>query len=103
MLCTLTSAILRIFKCTFPFEDCPALKIILCQLGENCFEIDLSITNRAKAASPCLPILISTIDTLTTRWVEFSIFYMEHLDPLMVDVDELQVVEALQDKMRWIV
>ena len=66
-------------------------------------DLRLAISQRTKPSCPVDPALITTVYTLFTCRVKLRVFYMEHPDPLMIIIDVLQVIEALQYKMRRII
>src|SRR3546814_10475105 len=73
------------------------------QLGENPAEIDLPVAQRAEAAGAIDPVLKPAIDPRTSGGVEFGVLDVEHADPLVINVDELQIVERLQHIMAGII
>ena len=83
----------------FPFEDGPAGEIVLRQLGKDCGEIDLAVTERAEAAGAIDPGLIAAVDTLPAAGAELGILDVKHLDALVVEVDVFEIVELLQNKV----
>src|SRR3546814_10911253 len=62
-------------------------------------EIDLPVAQRAEAAGAVDPVLKPAIDPRTSGGVEFGVLDVEHADPLVINVDELQIVECLQHIM----
>ena len=94
----LSRSVLRILDRALPFEDGPAPEIIMRHLRENLPEIDLPIAQAAKAARTVDPVLKPAIDTCATSRAELCILDVERLDPVMIDVDEGQIIELLQHK-----
>src|SRR6266478_122562 len=86
----------------FPFEDGPAVEAVLRQFGKDSGEVDLPIAGRAKAASAVDPRLISAVNALAPAGTKFRVFHVKHLDALVVEIDVLQVIELLQNKMTGI-
>jgi hypothetical protein len=46
---------LAILQAALPLQHRPAVKIVLGQLAENAFEVDLPVAGRAEAPGPLLP------------------------------------------------
>src|SRR5215217_1948067 len=80
----------------FPFQHGPAGKVVLRHLGEDGGEIDLAVAKRAEAPCPVDPALVAAINALAAGRIELGILDVEHLDPLVIDVDVVQVIELLQ-------
>ncbi len=91
------------FECTFPLNHSPTIKIIGSHFREHSAKIDLSIAQRAETSGTIDPALIATIDALTSGWIELGIFDVEHLDPVFIDVDIVEVIQTLQHIMRRII
>ena len=66
-------------------------------------EIDLTVAERAEAARAFDPWRIAGIDALPSVRIELAVLDVKRLDPLVVDVDEFEVVELLQHEVRRIV
>ena len=73
------------------------------QPGENPAEIDLAIAQRAEPARPLGPGRIGTIDPGAAIGPELGVLDVERLDPLVIDVDEFQIVELLQHEVAGII
>src|SRR5207344_3244562 len=58
---------------------------------------------RTKTAGALQPRLIATVDALLASGTKFRVLHMKHLEARVVEIDELQVVELLQNKMAGIV
>ena len=56
------SAILRMLQAAFPLQHGPGIIVVLCELGEDRAEIDLSVSKRPEPARAVNPVLISAID-----------------------------------------
>ncbi len=95
--------VLRMLQRAFPLEHGPAVEVVGRHLGEDRAEIDLAVAERTEAAGALDPALIAAIDALASGRVELGILDVEHLDPVLVDVDVVEIVEALQDEVRRIV
>jgi hypothetical protein len=50
-------------------------------------------------ASAIHPRLVAAIDALASRWIEFRILDVKHLDAVFVDVDVINIIRALQDEV----
>src|SRR3546814_13670088 len=90
-------------QAAFPFGYRPAGIAILCQPGENPAEIDLPVAQQAEAAGAIDPVLKAAIDPRSPGRVELGVLDVEHADPLVINVDELQIVERLQHIMAGII
>src|SRR5688572_12263003 len=99
----LAGAVFRMLERALPFEHRPALKIVTSELGEDGWEVDLPITGGTEAGRPVYPALIARIDALLAGRIELGVLDMEHLDPLVVEIDVLQVVELLQHEVARVV
>src|SRR6516165_6636084 len=100
---TFARTILGSFETAFPFEHCPAVIAVLRHLREDATEIHLTVAKRAEPAGPRQPWLIARIDSLPPSGVELRVLHMKRFNSFMVDVDERQIVELLQNKVRWII
>ena len=86
-----------------PLQHRPALVPVLGELGEDGAEVDLAVAERAEAAGAVLPGLVAGIDALAAGGPELGVLHVEHPDPLVVEVDVLQVVQLLQDEVAGVV
>src|SRR5579863_427083 len=91
------------FQSTFPFEDCPAREIVLCHLGKDGPEIDLTVSQRAEASSALDPSLVAAVHALAPRGAKLGVLDVKCPDPLVVDIDELKVVELLKQHVARVV
>src|SRR5580704_5340995 len=96
-------SVFRTLEAAFPFENSPAFIIIGGQFAENRFEVDLAVTQGAKAARAVEPGLVAAVDSLATGGIEFGILYMEHADAVVIDIDIFEVVEALEYEVRRVI
>ena len=96
-------AVLGMLQRALPFEHRPAVVVVLRQLGEDAAEIDLPVAQRAEAAGPVDPALITRVDALAAGRIELGVLDVERLDALVIDVDEGQIVELLQQEVRRVV
>lgn len=78
---------LRVLQAALPLQHRPAVKIILGELAENRFEIDLPIAQRTKTPRPLLPVLIAAVDPAAPVAAEFGIFDVKGFDSRMIDID----------------
>src|SRR5208337_4575307 len=99
----LARPVLRMLQAAFPFEHGPRRIAVLRHLGEDAAEIDLPVAERPEASRPIDPGRIARIDALPAGRIELGVLDVERLDPLVVDVDELEIVELLQHEVRRIV
>src|ERR1035437_1580988 len=97
------SALFRMLDAALPLQNCPAGIVILSQLAENLFEIDLSVAKRAEPARPVNPTLIAAVDSRSPVRPELGIFHMESPHAFVVDVEESQVIHLLQDHVARVV
>src|SRR5271163_649174 len=102
-LSALARAVLRVLEAAFPFEHRPGRVAVLRQLREDAAEIDLPIAERAETARPLDPWRIAGIDALPSGRIELAVLDVKRLDPLVVDVDEFEIVELLQHEVRRVV
>ena|ERR1700682_241143 len=99
---TLSRSLLGTLYTAFPLHHGPAAEAVLRQLRKDTGEIYLPVTQRAEAPSPFDPGLVTAVDTLPARGMKLRIFYMEHLDAIVIEIEELQTVELLQHEMAGI-
>src|SRR6266852_6170496 len=92
-------ALLGALDAAFPLEDRPAVEAVLSQLRENAGEVHLSIAGRPEPAGAIDPRLISAVHTLTSARVKLRVLDVKHLDALVVEIEVLQIIELLQNKM----
>ncbi len=92
-------AIFRVLDAAFPFEHGPAFVVIAGELREDALEIHLPVADGAEAAGAFEPGRVARIDALTAGWIELRVLDVEHLDPLVIDVDVVEIVELLQTEM----
>ena len=96
-------AVLGMLQAAFPFQHRPGIIAVLGELGEDAAEIDLPVAERAEAAGAVGPALVAGIDALPSGRIELGVLDVERLDPLVIDVDEFEIVELLQQEMRRVV
>ncbi len=87
----------------FPFDHGPAVEIVGRHLGKDRPEIHLTIARRTEPSGPVHPALEAAIDALPPGRIELRVLDVEHLDPVFVDVDIVEIIQALQHVMRRIV
>ena len=90
-------------EAALPLQHGPAAVVVLRELGEDAAEVDLAVAQRAEAAGAFDPVLEAAIDALAAGRIELGVLDVERLDPLVVDVDEGEVVELLQQEVRRVV
>src|SRR5204863_5361434 len=95
----LRRALFAVLEAALPFQHRPAAEIVLRQLGEDRAEFHLAVAQRAETAGAVDPGLKTGIHPLAAAWVEFGILGMKHSYPLMIHVDEGEIVEPLQGQM----
>ena len=71
--------------------------------GEDRGEINLTITQRPKAARPRKPGLIAAVNSLAAIRPEFCVLHVKHFDSFVIDVDVFQIIELLQHEMTGII
>src|SRR5271166_54713 len=99
----LARAVLRVLEAAFPFEHRPGRIAVLRHLRKDAREVGLPVAERPEPPGPFDPRRIARIDALPPRRIELGVLHMKCRNPLVVDVDELEIVELLQDEMRGIV
>src|SRR5256884_1443849 len=97
------SAVLGVLETALPLQHRPAGIIVLGELGEDRLEVHLAVAQRAEASGPIDPRLEPTIHALAAGRVELGVLDVEHADPLVIQVDILEIVELLQHEMAGIV
>jgi len=60
------------------------------ELGEDAVEVDLPVAERAEAAGALDPGRVTRIDALPAGRIELGVLDVKRLDPLVIDVDELE-------------
>src|SRR5918996_861317 len=96
-------AVLGMLQAAFPLEHRPAAVVVAGELRENAGKVDLAVAERTEPASSVQPGLEARIHALMRARIELGVLDVKRLDPLMVDVDEAEVIELLQQKVAWIV
>src|ERR1044072_8858935 len=66
-----------ILQRAFPFENCPAVIVVLRELGEDGGKIDLAIAERTEPAGTFHPALEAGIDALLAGRVELAVLHMK--------------------------
>ena len=94
---------LGMLQAAFPLVDRPAGEIISRELREDRLEIHLPVAERAVAAGALEPSLIAAVDALLRGRVELGVLDVEHLDAVVIDVDEAEIVHALLDVVAGVV
>src|SRR5882762_9111549 len=92
-------ALLGALDAAFPFEHRPAVEIMLREFGENPVEIYLAVPGRTKTSGAVDPGLIAAVHTLTSSGIELRVLDMKHLDPLVIKIQVLQIIELLQNEV----
>src|SRR5712691_7115484 len=92
-------SLLAALDATLPLQYRPSRKLILRQLGKYGAEIHLPIPRRTKPPRSIYPTLIPAVNALPSRRTKLRILHMKHLDPLVVQVDKLQIIKLLQHEM----
>ena len=96
-------ALLGVLQRAFPFQHRPAVEIVLRELGKDAAEIDLPVAQRAEPPGAVHPGLEAAVDALPRRRVELGVLHVEGADPLVIHVDEAEIVELLQHEVARIV
>ena len=92
----LTRPGLRVFQATLPFQYRPAREIILCELAEDGFEIDLTVPQGTETPSAIEPRLITAIDTTAATGVVLSVLDVKRFNARVVNIDKPKVIHLLQ-------
>src|SRR6185437_11801355 len=93
----------RMLQRIFPFVDRPAGEVIGRQLGKDGLKVDLTVAERAVAPGALDPTLVAAIHTLLRRRIELGVLDVEHLDSVVIEVDEAEIVHALLDVVAGVV
>src|SRR5690606_6630695 len=99
----LRRAIFGVFQRALPLQDGPGRVPVRRELREDYAEIDLTVSQRTEAPGAVDPRLIARINPLAAVRIELGILHVESFDPLVIDVDEGEVVEGHQQEVRRIV
>src|SRR5579863_1051371 len=94
---------LRMLEAAFPLVHRPAGEIISGELGKDRLEIDLPVAERAVAAGALEPALVAAIHPLLRGRIELGVLDVEHLDPVVIGVDEAEIIHALLDEVAGVV
>ena len=96
-------ALLGALDAAFPFQYGPAWKIVLGELREDSFEVDLAIAQRAESSGAIDPGLKASVDALAACRKELGILHVKHFNAVVIEVDVLEIVELLDDEVARIV
>src|SRR6266481_2611463 len=96
-------SLLAALDAALPLQHRPSGKVILRQFGKYRPKIHLSISRRPKPSRPIYPRLIATINTLPAARTKLRILHVKHLDPFVIKVDELKIIQLLQHEMTRVV
>ena len=99
----LARAVLGMLQAALPFQDRPAGVVVAGEPGEDAAEVDVAVAERAEPPGAAQPGLEARVHALPGAGVELGVLDVERLDPLVVDVDEAEVVELLQQEMAGVV
>src|SRR2546430_6796181 len=100
---TLFRSILGVLETAFPLQHRPAGIIVLGELGEDRLEVHLAVAQRTEPSGPINPRLETAVHALAAGRVELGVLDVEHANPLVIQVDILEIVELLQHEMAGIV
>ena len=92
-----------VFEAAFPFEDGPAIVSSGGETREDLLEVDLTVAEGAEAARAFFPAEVAAVDAGLGTGAEFGVLDVEGLNAAGVDVDEADVVEALENEVRGVV
>src|SRR5260370_7233457 len=95
----LGSPLLAAIDATLPLQYRPPGKIILRQLGEYRPEIHLPISGRTKPPRSIHPRLIAPVNALPPARTKLRILYMKHLNPFVIHIDELHIIDLLHPQI----
>ena len=96
-------ALLGALDAAFPFQYGPAWKIVLGELREDSFEIDLAIAQGAESSGAIDPGLKASVDALAACRKELGILHVKHFNAVVIEVDVFEIVELLDDEVARIV
>ncbi len=99
----LARAVLGVLQAALPLQDRPAVVVVGGEPREDADEVDLAVAQRAEPPGALEPGLEARIDALLRARVELGVLDVERPDPLVVDVDEAEIVELLQEEVAGIV
>src|SRR5262249_30208274 len=99
----LARAVLPVLDRAFPLEHRPAVVTVDGETREDGAEVDVAVAEGAEAPGAVGPVREARIDALLRRRPEFGVLDVKRLDPLVIDVDEADVVERLQPEVRRVV
>src|SRR6202171_1976684 len=92
-------SLLAALDATLPLQHGPSRKVILRQLGKYRIEINLPIPQRTKPTGSIYPRLIAPVNALAACRTKLRILHMKHLDPAVIKIEELQIIELLQHEV----
>ena len=72
---------------------------VACQSIENAAKIDLAVTNAPKSSRPVEPILIAAVGPTLDTWSKLGMLDVKGTNPLMVAIDETDVIHLLEQKV----
>src|SRR2546429_5259970 len=98
-----SSSVFRILEKALPLEHRPSVEVVGRKLREDRENVDLAVAERAESSCSVLPRLKATICPGLAIQAEFGVLDVEHLDPLVVVVDEREVIDSLQHEMARVV
>src|SRR5699024_1100751 len=87
----------------FPFEHCPIFNVEFGELAEYFLKVNLPISDRTKSARPVNPGLIASVHAAASGGIKLGIFNVKHINFVVINIDKLQIIHALQHKMAGIV
>ena len=99
----LGGAILRVLEGALPLQHGPAGVVVLGELAEDGAKVYLAVPQGAKAPRPPEPGGIAPIDPLAPRGPEFGILHVKGAHPLVIEVEEGEVIELLQQHVAGVV
>ena len=86
-----------------PLQHRPARIVVLRHLAEDRLEIDLPIAQRAEASCAIDPILVAAIHARPSVGPELRILHMKRAHPIVIEVQELQIIQLLQNHVARVV
>src|SRR5690606_4496936 len=101
--CAFACPVFGMFDATFPFHHRPTFEIVLRELAEYFFEVNLPVAGRAISACAVEPTLVTAKCSLSPGGIKFRVLYMKCFDAFVIKVDVFDVIELLQYEVRWIV
>src|SRR5690606_33907527 len=99
----LARAVFGMLQAALPLNDSPTVEVVCGELRKHSAEIHLTVARRAEASCAVYPWLVARINALAAGRVELRVLDVEHADTLGINVDIVEIVEALQHIVRRVI